>query len=523
MSQLNDRPENGTLSRRRFLVFSAGLAALAACSPPQSGTGSAVALLQYGEAGAFSTFNPWAQVLNQLSTANQVFSRLVYKTGDGEPVADLAESWEVAADGRSIQLTLRSGVVWHDGKDLVADDFVQMFDYLSDAALESDPGVQKVKELFTPVNAVTAPDPLTVDMKFSAPVPYILDLLNYWYAVRFDDPKDVSFVRHLPMGTGPLRMTDFVQSQNASFEAFDDYYVDGQPKIEAWRFSIFAEGSNLVPNLTSGQVQGILVNNYADVDSLLNDSAYRVEAVRLGVWPLMVNVSKPPFDDVAVRQALAHSMNRQAFAEAAHFGLEDPVASPFFTDAATGYVAELVDAYPFDLDMARSLLDDAGVDTLTMTYPAPSSFPNLGVYGQIWQQDLAEIGVTLEVQTVSPGRWSELGAGEDSDADVVPWQVGRCLQDGAVFFAANSGYRGADQRFGYTNATLEDLVARGRTEIDPAVRAGIYQQLNQIVVDECTNISMCTYSSTFAWSSTVTGPEYDLAGNLGLADAEVEA
>lgn len=522
MSQTNSRPGSGALTRRRFLALSASLAALAACRAPESG-GSSTALLQYGEAGAFSTFNPWAQVLNQLSTANQVFSRLVYKTTDGEPVGDLAESWEVAGDGRSIQLKLRSGVRWHDDKELVGGDFVQMYDYLSDPALESDPGVQKVKELFAPVTAVTAPDPLTVNMEFSSPVPYILDLFNYWYAVRFDDPEDASFVRHLPVGTGPLKMTDFVQSQQASFEAFGDYHVEDQPKIDAWRFAIFAEGSNLVPNLTSGQVQGILVNNYADVDSLLNDPAYTVEAVRLGVWPLMVNVAKPPFDNVAVRQALSYSMNRQAFAEAAHFGLEDPVASPFFTDAATGYVPELMDAHPFDLDMARSLLDSAGVDTLTMTYPAPSSFPNLGVYGEIWQQDLAKIGVTLDVQTVSPGRWSELGAGEDPDSDVVPWQVGRCLQDGAVFFSANSGYRGADQRFGYTNAALEDLVAQGQTETDPAAREQIYQQLNQIVVDECTNISMCTYSSTFAWSTTVTGPQYDLAGNLSLADAEVEA
>lgn len=519
----SDTHGRDALSRRHFLALSAALLPVAACRAPEA-TESSGSLLRYGEAGEFTTFNPWSQAAHADTVGAQVFSRLVYKTAEGEPVADLAESWQVADDGLSLRVALRPGVRWHDGEDLTADHFVEMFGYLSDPELRSDAGVQKINEFFGPVKTVTAPDSSTVVMEFSAPVPYILDLLNYWYAIRLDDSADTDFLRHLPVGTGPFKMTDFAQGQGVSFAAYEDYHVEGQPNVDQFRFDILAEGSSVVPNLTSGEVNGVLVSNYAEVESLQDDSAYFLDQSRLGVWPLEVNVSKPPFDQVAVRQALSYSMNRQAFAEAAHFGLEEPVTSPFYEVGATGYLPELVQAHAFDLDKARSLLDSAGVKTLTMTYPAPDSFPNLRTCGEIWQQDLTEIGVTLDVQTVSEGRWYELGGGEVPDADVVPWQVGRCLLDGAVFFAANAGYLpGSEHRFGYTNATLETLIAQGKTENDADRRQQIYQQVNRIIVDECANISMCTFSETFAWSSSVTGTAYGVSGNLMVGDTMVEA
>lgn len=523
MSMTDPRAETVDLTRRRFLALSAALVAVSGCRAPAEDTSSG-ALLHYGEAGEFTTLNPWTQTAHADTVGAQVFSRLVYKTANGDPVGDLAEAWEVADDGLSIRLDLKSGVRWHDGEDLVADHFVTMFDYLSDPGLRTDQGVQKINEFFGPVRAVTAPDPATVIMEFSAPVPYILDLLNYWYAIRLDDPADTDFLKHLPVGTGPFRMVDFAPGRGVSFEGYGDYHVQERPLVQRFRFDILAEGANVVTTLTSGQVQGVLVGNYAEVESLQDDSAYYLDQSRLGVFPLEVNVSKPPFDQVAVRQALSYSMNRQAFAEAAHFGLEEPVTSPFYEASATGYVSELVQAHPFDLDEARRLLDSAGVGSLTMIYPAPVTFPNLRAMGEIWQQDLADIGVTLDVTTVSEGRWYELGAGEVPTADVVPWQVGRSLLDGAVFFAANGGYLpGPDHRFGYRNATLEALIAQGKTEADPDKRARTYQELNRMVVDECANISMCTFSETYAWATAVTGPAYGIAGNLELTAATVDA
>jgi len=521
------------LSRRQLLgsaaVMTGGvMLGAAGCSTATGGSsaasgGAASSSFNYGESGSFSTFNPWAQSLNEQSVANQVFSRLVYKTADGKPVGDLAASWQLAGDGKSMQLKLRDGLEWQDGTKLTAMDFVTMYGYLTDPALNSDAGVQKVKKLFAPVTGVKAPDPTTVVMEFKNPVPYVLDILNFWYAVRFADPKDTNFLTKLPVGTGPFKMTNFVSGQSATFDANPKYHVPDQPKSKSFRYSIFASGANVVSNLQSGQVDGVLVSNDADVKSLEGNADYFTTNVRLGVWLVAVNCTKPPFDKVEVRQALSYSMNRAQFAAVGNFGLEEPVTSPFFAAAATGYDPALVNAQAFDLNKAKSLLEAAGVTNLAINYPSPTSHPNLQAYGEIWQSDLAKIGVKLNIQTVDNARWIDLGSGKDQTIDLVPWQVNRCLQDGAVFFAANSGFRGGAgelSRFGYKNPTLEMLVAQGASVTDTAKRKQIYQQLNKIVVDDAYAISTATFSETWAWSSKLKGQSADLAGNLMLANAK---
>lgn len=523
MPEQEGHPGRVGITRRQLLVSGGLLFGAAACGFPSGNSAPRLgSTIRYGEGGAFKTFNPWAQVVTEESVANQIFSRLVYKASDGKAIGDLAESWKLAADGKSIQLKLRSGVKWHDGKSLSADDFVRMYGYLKDPALKSDPGVQKMIGLFGPVTAVTAPDPTTLVMEFSLAVPYILDILSYWYAVRLEDPSDTGFVKSPPIGTGPYRMTKFVQGQSASFEAYPDYHVKGQPLTKNFVFNIFASGSNLVSDLQAGQVNGVLLANYADANAIKNNKSYYTSQARTSLYLLMLNVAKPPFDNVAVRQALSYSVNRTQMAAAGSFGLEQPVSTPFYTPAATGYIANLVPD-TFDLKKAKSLLDGAGVKNLKIAYPFPTSLPNTQTYGEIWQADLAKIGVTLDLQTVDPARWLDLGAGKDPKVDVVVWSTARCLLDGAVFWSTQTNYRGGSgnlSRFGYRSPTLENLVARGSTEVDPGQRKQIYQQLNRIVVNDAYNISLTTSSEIWAWSSKLSGQSADLIGNLSVAAAK---
>lgn len=537
------------VTRRKVMSFAAsfaGVALLAACggeeSPsddssadgtsggststggnPETGGSQATTVLNYGEAGSFTTFNPWAQQPVEQSVVNQVFSRLVYKTTDGKAVGDLAESWELAEDGKSMTLKLREGLKWHDGDPLVANDFVVMFGYLSNPDMKANSGVQKMASLFEPVAAVSAPDDTTVVMEFSNPVPYVIDILDYWYAVRFPSADKMKMLEDLPVGTGPFKMTKLTRNQSAQFEPYEDYHVADQPKVDKFVFYVFGNGTNVVSNLQSGQVDGVKIANAANVKPLQQDDSYHFTDVALGVWLVQINVSKPPFDDVKVRQALSYAMDREQFAKVAHFGLEKPVTSPFFAPAATGYVEDLVQTQWFDLDKAKGLLDEAGVKNLKIKLPVPSSYPNVNTMAQIWQSDLAEIGVSMSIHPVDNGRWFSLGAGEDLSVDMVPWNVARCLQDGAVFFAANYGYSGGDlQPFGYRNKHMQELIHEGATITDEQRRQEIYQELNKIVVHDAYNLSTTTFSETWAWSDAVQGPTAGVPGNLILANTTVQ-
>ncbi|WIY52084.1 ABC transporter substrate-binding protein [Devosia sp. YIM 151766] len=506
-----------TINRRHMMMLTAAGVGVAALGGTNAVWAQDGAVLAYGESGSFVTFNPWAQVLTQSSTANQVFSRLVYSDLDGNLVGDLAETWAFSDDGKAITLKLRPGVLWHDGKALVADDFVTMYSYLSDPTYEGDQGVGKIKSLFAPVTAVEAPDASTVVISFSAPVPYATAILGYFYAIRFDSAEDTVMLQNGPVGTGPFKFGEHVAGQYATFTRNEEYFGD-QAKLDGFRFSLYAQGSNVSPNLTAGEVNGILVANQAEVEALRANPDFSVMQVPVGAHVLMVNASKPPFDNPLVRQALSYSMNREAFSEAAHFGLEVPTASPFYDANSIGYAEELVNAHAFDLDRAAALLAEAGVSDLKLTYPAPNSNPNYGTYGEIWQSDLAAIGVDLQIERVDAARWRDMGAGKVPEIDFVPWTVGRSLIDPSIFFAANSLYRAVNQRFGYVNPAFEELLVSAAVEIDPAKRRELFLQIGHVLLDESWNIAMLSDTKVYVWDKKFEGQTADRGGNVSFGN-----
>ncbi len=527
-----NRVRGGILSRRDFLVGSGaaiGLAVVAgacgtstkaAANHPAGAGGSGTGTLAFGQSGTFTTLNPWDATEGEDTYISQIFSRLVYKDKKGQPVADLAKSWVVAPDGKSVTFKLRSGLKWQDGTDVLASDFTRMFGYFSDPTLATSVGINKLKPLFKPVTSVTAPDATTVVMQFSTAVPYYLELLSDWYLLRIDDPSDLTFIKKPPVGTGPFKVTSFTAAQRLSLDAYPDYYVKGKPLLKSINFDAFGATTDLVSNLRSGLVNGIEVSDFAQLNAVKGSNAFYVTQQGLGIWIIQVNVSKPPFDNVSVRQALSYSLDRNQIAKIAFNGFEQPVSTPFFAPSATGYVDSLVHAQAFDLNKAKSLLDSAGVKNLTINYPTPTSDPPVQTVGEIWQADLAKIGVTLKIQPVTKALWLQLGEAKvnATTTDVVPWNSAHSLQDGAIFWETQSNFRGGAKapltRFGYHNPTLESLVAQGSTETNPATRKQIYQQLNHIVVNDAYEICFATHSRVRAFSSKVSGVTEDLLSNL---------
>jgi ABC-type transport system substrate-binding protein len=324
-----------------------------------------------------------------------------------------------------------------------------------------------------------------------------------------------------PIATGPFRLTEWEPAQFARLEKFADFYREDQPYLDAFMFRRLDRAETVLPNLQSGAVAGVQLTEFGDVATLQADAAYRVDTVDSAgsIFNIIVNVNKPPFDQVAVRQALSYSLNREGMAQTAFFGVSQPITSPFFSPSSLAYVEDLVMAHPFDLERAASMLAEAGVSNLAMTINTTPVWPQMQLFCLIWQADLAQIGVTLTVNEVEAAQFYDIGGAADLlGNDLHPWLVGRTTRDPAIFFATQTIYRGSDvNRFGYVNPELEELVAQGAVEPDEERRREIYQQLNQIIVDECNMIQVATDPSIFAFRATAPGARYDLAGNL-MAD-----
>jgi peptide/nickel transport system substrate-binding protein len=549
---------SGRITKRRFLrlvVLSAAASAIAACAPapvpsstsappkpaetaPPAGAPKPAETVKpaaqatlarrggtfnYAEAGDFNNFNPWNFSAVNFEMYDQVFSRLLWKDGAGKANPDLAESWQLAPDNLSITLKLRAGLKWHDGKAVTAQDFVDMFGYLKDEALATDASVIKVKGIMGPIKDVTAPDPSTVRASFAAPVPYITDILDYWFLIRIDDKSDPQFVKKQPVGTGPFKMAEWVPQQYARFTRFADYWNKDLPSLDEFVFKRLSQAETLLPNLKSGTLDGVLLTSFSDVAPLQADKNYLVDVNDNAgsIFNMQVNTAKPPLDKKEVRQALSYSLNRVDMVKTVFFGVSKPITTTFYSPASLGYREDLVMAHQFDLAKARKLLDDAGVKSLDLTFVVTPAWPQMKLWGLVWQQDLAKINVNLKLNEVENAKFYEIGAAKDlQENDLQGWLNGRTTRDPAIFWSTQGNYRANQQNpRGFVNEELETLVAAGAVETDVDKRKTIYQQLNQLAIDQSHMIPVATNPRIFAYKNTIQGVNVDLNGNLFLDNA----
>ncbi|HVC34885.1 MAG TPA: ABC transporter substrate-binding protein [Chloroflexota bacterium] len=492
-------------------------AATTAGSPVKGGT------LNYAEAGDFNDFNPWGFGAVNFEMYDQVFSRLLWKDGAGKANPDLGESWETASDNHSFTVKLRQGATWHDGKPVTAADFVTMYGYLKDPVIQKYTGAQKIAGLFAPITGVTAVDDQTVQFSFDNPLPYITDVLDYFFLIRIDDKNDPKFLKTLPIGTGPFKMTQWVPSQYAKFDRFAGYFQTGQPYLDEFMFKRLSQAETLVPNLRSGAEQDILVTSLSDVGPLQSDPTYQVAANENSgsIFNLLVNSHKAPFDKKEVRQAFSYSLDREGMVKSAFFGVSKPITSPFYSPSSLAYKQELVMAHPFDLGKAKSLLTQAGVSNLEIEIHPTPAWPQMKLFCLIWQQDLAKIGVKMTVQEVESAKFYDIGGdGNLRGFYLHPWLTGRTTRDPAIFFATQTNYRGdAKNIYGYQSAQLNQLVGHGAVETDENKRRQIYQQTNQILVDDTPMIQVATNPRIWAYTTKLHDVDIDLNGNLFLERA----
>src|SRR5579883_2817117 len=369
----------------------------AASAAASSGTPIKGGTLNYAEAGDFNDFNPWGFGAVNFEMYDQVFSRLLWKDGKGQANPDLGESWEMASDNHSFTVKLRQNLTWHDGKPVTANDFVTMYGYLKDPVISKYTGAQKIAGLFGPISDVKAVADHTVQFVFDKPVPYITDILDYFFLIRIDDKNDPKFLKTLPIGTGPYKMIQWVPNQFAKFERFANYYASGLPYLDGIMFKRLGQAETLVPNLRSGSLQDVLISSLSDVAPLQADPTYSVVANENSgsIFNLLVNSHKPPFDKKEVRKAFSYSLNREGMVKSAFFGVSKPITSPFYSPSSIAYDEKLLMAHPFDLDKAKSLLSQAGVSNLEIEIHPTPAWPQMKLFCLIWQEDLAKIGVKM--------------------------------------------------------------------------------------------------------------------------------
>jgi ABC-type transport system substrate-binding protein len=459
-----------------------------------------------------------------------VYNRLIWKDNKGEIHPDLADEWAVSDDGLSMTLKLNADAVWHDGKPVVAGDFVEMYGYTTDTALQEFSGPQKLAGLLKSFSGVEAVDDKTLMLTFPQPVPFVYDLLDYWYALLIPDKTDGRLFNKLANGTGPFKMAEFKVDEYAKFEQVSGYFK-GDSTLSAVIIKLLAP-ETLIPNLESGAIHAVKKINASDFDYIKGLDGYDVmiNEGSGGINNIIVNTKKAPLNDVRVRQAISYALDRETINQEIFYGVNSATSAPFYSEASIAYTKEMKDYYKFDLEKAKALLDEAGAGEFELNIIGWTALPEWTLYLQVWQADLKKIGVTLNITEFETAEFYEAARDPDLQGNhMAVWGTGRTKRDPAIFFQTQQQYFGgpADSSYvnpyGWVSADMNDAVVAAMVELDPAKRAELYKKANEILTTELPMINITSNNQLMAFNTKVKGLEADLLGFWMYDKASIEA
>lgn len=402
---------------------------------------------------------------------SNVFEGLTRFGPDGSVNPGLAESWDVSEDGLTYTFHLHTGVKFHDGTDMDADDVVFSLDR---ARAEDSANAQKA--LYTDIASVEAVDPATVKITLSVPNGSMLFNLAWGDAVIVA-PESIETIKQMPIGTGAFKFVDWVQGDKIDLTRNEDYW--GTPaKLDKATFKFISDPTAGFAAMMAEDIDAFV--GYPAPENLPqfeSDPRFQVITGNTeGETILGTNNKMPPFDNVKVREALAHAIDRQAIIDGAMFGLGTPIGT-HFAPHHPDYV-DLTANSKYDPELSKKLLAEAGFPDgfkTTLKLPPPS-YARRG--GEIIAAQLRAVGIDAEISNLEWAQWLEqVFKGKDFGLTIVshtePFDIGI--------------YANPDYYFQYDNTDFQKLIVDLNGEADPEKRSEMTKKAETIISEDYVN------------------------------------
>ncbi len=293
-----------------------------------------------------------------ISATNDRLTLYNDETGEYEPM--LLESWEHNEDCTEWTMHLRKGVKWHDGVEFTAHDVAFTFEYMHDPNIDGrqttyygDPNETiEVVDDYTYKIITDYPNPSAPLARWTTVIPK-----HIWEKV---DPSNFSKAKegYLTVGLGPYKMVEYKVGEYIKFEAFDDYY-GGKPKIDTIYYRIIGDKTAQIAALQSGQVDCLTIDATAAEEILENPNISIWQGNSGNITHLYMNNKREPFDDINVRKAITHLVNKESLVEQAMRGFAKP-ADSCFAPGDFYYNPDVVIKYEFSIEKAIELLEESG-------------------------------------------------------------------------------------------------------------------------------------------------------------------
>jgi peptide/nickel transport system substrate-binding protein len=385
------------VTRREFV---AGALIIAAAPPISAQTASPRrgGTLRLGTLEDLRTLNPLRYIGYSETMIFPVAEGLV-RVGEGGKVhPSLAEKWE-HPDSQTYIFHLRRGVRFHNGSELTADDVVASYDFV----LAKD-FTGALKGYVVMIDRVQAIDRQTVKMTLKHPFAPIMYSVH---GIRILAKNAWEQVEKNPVGTGPFKFVEWVPKDHLRLQRFRDYWQPNLPYLDEVYYKIAPDPQSGYLSFKAGDME-VAIHDIMIRDNLLDarkDS--KIQLVGPKVDPryelIHLDCAHAPTNDVRVRQAVAHLINREQISEVVYDGIFKP--APWLFPPGHWAHNPSIRQLGYDPARAKKLLADAGVKELTFT--TWSNRPQMRQMAEIVQQEAARIGFTMKVEVLEPAKFLE--------------------------------------------------------------------------------------------------------------------
>lgn len=481
----------GARKQRGAFFLAAGSAIallLTGCSPQAASEGGADAVIAVGslyEPVNLSNTAGGGQGVTEALTGN-VYEGLFKLTDDGQVENLLAEGYEVSDDGLVYTVTLREGVTFHSGKALTSEDVKASIE-----AVTAEDSQSARKSSFAVIEAIETPDEHTVVFRLSSRSISFVYNLSYVWVVN----ADATDLNTSEDGTGPYVLDEWKRGSSLALTRWDDYW--GEPAKNAGvEFNYFTDATAQNNALQTGQIDLITSVQSPDLlEQFEGNDEYTISAGNSTTKELLAfNDRVAPFTDAKVRKAIYSAIDTEKLLNSiwgdygTQIGSMVPPTDPWYTD--------LTAVNPYDPELSSSLLAEAGyADGFSFTLDTPSYDPH-PVVSEFVQSELAKVGITVKINTISADEWySKVFKERDFEATLQEH-----VNDRDVVWYGNP-----DFYWGYQNDDVVQWVTEAEQALTEAEQTELLTKVNEQIAEDAASVWLYLYPQIVVSAKDVSG------------------
>lgn len=451
--------------------------------------------------------------------AVQIHCALLRFDNQWNPQPYLADSWKVADDGLSVTLNLNKNARFHDGKPVTSEDVA--------FSINTSKANHPFKTMFGVVEGVDTPDAHTAVVRLSKPHPAILLAMSSQLGTvipkHIYGQEGVEIRKHPQngagaVGCGPFKLGDFKAGETIVFNRNDDYFIPGRPYLDRIVYKRMKEQVARVLAMETGKADLTAwasdpqeLQSYKKAANLdMTDKSY--EAVGALQW-LAFNMTRKPFDDKRVRQAIAYAINKEFILKAIMGGFGTRSLGPIHPGSV--FAPKGVNPYDHDIEKAKALLDEAGYkpDGDGVRFETTMDvILNVGTFkrsAEYIKSALKKVGIKVTISVTPDIRaWIKKIAGHDFDMT-----IDSVFNWGDPVIGVHRTYLSTNIKKGvpwhntqqYKNPALDELMAKAGSENDLKKRQALYHEIQKIVVDDAPIAYLVTSPYHTVWNKDRVG------------------